>query len=892
MSYPDLHASDLHASDPRAQGPSSPVTAALARGPLLFDGAAGTFLQARGLAPGELPETWNLSHPDRIREMHRAYAEAGCDILTANTFGANSLKFSEEETARLVRAGIELAREAGPFAACDIGPTGRLLEPLGDLPFEKAVPVFAHTARCAAEAGADLILIETMSDLYELKAAVLGAREACSLPIFATVTFDASGKLLTGADPAAVCALLEGLGVTALGVNCSLGPEQLGPIVEDLLAHTSLPVIVQPNAGLPRTEGGLVRYDVGPDVFAAAGRTFLQAGARVLGGCCGTTPDHIRALRGVIDAFCERSGDACGTDEREAHTHGAQGPAAEGPAAGSGAGAGPSDGRTAADGLPVPVISSWSRTVRFDGDPVLIGERINPTGKKRFRQALRDRDIDYIVREGLAQEEAGAQVLDVNVGLPDVDEAALMEEAVRALQAVTALPLQLDTSDPRALERGLRAYNGKALINSVNGKAESMAAVFPLVKKYGGVVVALTLDEAGIPDTADGRIAVARRIYETAESYGLSKADILIDPLAMTVSTDSDAALITLETLRRVRDELGGRTILGVSNVSFGLPRRPVIGAAMFTMAMQNGLSAAIIDPLSDEMMKSWYAFRALTGRDGRCQAYVTEFSPAGNGRFAQVSDGPSAGAARTGATASAESAGTPAGPAGSAGTPGLAAAAAGRNAGSASLTLPLAVQKGLAADAARLCREALEAGREPLDVIDRDLIPALTVVGEGFEAKTVFLPGLLMSADAASAAFEEIKKRLSASGETRKAQGRIVLATVKGDIHDIGKNIVKVLLENYGFDVIDLGKDVAPEAVCETVTREKIRLVGLSALMTTTVPAMEETIRLLRAAAPGCLVMVGGAVMTQSYADRIGADFYGKDAMASVRYAQQVFAQ
>ncbi|MBQ5951854.1 MAG: homocysteine S-methyltransferase family protein [Lachnospiraceae bacterium] len=827
---------------------TSPVLSELSRRRLFIDGACGTYLQEKGLAPGRSPETWNSERPEEVLAMHRAYLDAGCDILTANTFGAAGSDDPESAAA----AGVRLARraadeaaparaaagKAGPFAALDLGPTGRLLAPMGDLPFEEAVSLYARTVRAGAAAGADLVLIETMGDTGELRAAVLAAKENCDLPVFASVTFDESGRLLTGADPAAVAALLTGLRVDAIGINCSLGPEQLLPIAQKLLACTDLPVLVSPNAGLPRTQGGLVRYDVGPEGFAACGARFAAAGVRLLGGCCGTTPAHIRAL---IET-CRDLPFAAPAPGAAAARPGTVSENADVSAASRGA-----------------VISSFCRTVTFGDEPVLIGERINPTGKKRFQQALREHDIDYLVREGLAQEDAGAQVLDVNVGLPGIDEPAMMEEAVRALQAVTPLPLQLDTSDPRALERGLRAYTGKALINSVNGKEESMEAVFPLAAKYGGAVVALTLDESGIPDTADGRIAIARKILERAASYGIPAHDILIDSLAMAVSADSRAALVTLETLRRVREELGCGTVLGVSNVSFGLPRRPAIGAVYLTMALQNGLCAAIMNPMSPEMMTAWHAFRTLAGLDDRCAAYIDYCASLPEA----VSAAPSSPAAAPSAKASA------AGP----------------------LTLGAAVQRGLASDAARLCREALDAGEDPLALIDGQLVPALGVVGEGFEKKTVFLPGLLMSAEAAAAAFEEIKQKLLAAGQERAARGRIVLATVRGDIHDIGKNIVKVLLENYGFEVLDLGKDVAPETVSDAVTANGIRLVGLSALMTTTVPSMEATIALLRKTAPDCRVMVGGAVMTQEYADRIGADFYGKDAMASVRYAEQLFS-
>lgn len=786
----------------------------LGRERLFFDGGTGTLLQAQGLRGGELPETWNLLHPERIRAVHRAYLEAGSDVVCTNTFGANPLKFpagSGFDPDALVRAGVELAlqarREAGregdSWVALDLGPTGRLLRPMGDLDFEDAVALYARMVRSGAAAGADLVIIETMSDSYEAKAAVLAAKENCALPVVVTTVYGENGKLLTGGDVPAVVALLEGLGVDALGVNCGLGPAQMVPIVKQLLERSSLPVVVNPNAGLPRSVGGQTVYDIGPEEFASLMEGVAALGAHGLGGCCGTTPEHIRALV----SRCRDLPFAPPSEKR----------------------------RT--------VVSSYARAVEIGGDPVIIGERINPTGKKRFQQALRERDIGYLLAEAVAQEEAGAHILDVNVGLPDVDEPALLTEAVCAIQAVVPLPLQLDTADPAAMERAMRRYNGKPMLNSVSGKAESMAAVFPLVKKYGGVVVGLTLDENGIPDTADGRVAIAKKIRDAAAAYGIPPWDVVIDPLTLTVSSDQRAAAVTLEALERIGREVGCPTILGVSNVSFGLPRRELVNAAFFTMALQRGLSCAILNPKAEGMMAAWRAFRALAGLDGQCGDYITAYG------------GQSA----------------PAAPAVSAAAP-----------------LDECVLRGLQEGAAQAARAALAAGTDPMELVNGQLIPALDRVGRGFENGTLYLPQLLMSAEAAKAAFEVVKAALA--GSPRAEKGTVVLATVKGDIHDIGKNIVKVLLENYGFRVDDLGRDVPPEAVLEAAARPGVKLVGLSALMTTTVVNMERTIALLREQAPQVQVVAGGAVLTEEYAGRIGAHRYAKDAMATVRFAEEVY--
>ncbi|MCQ4828002.1 homocysteine S-methyltransferase family protein [Hungatella sp. SL.1.14] len=795
---------------------------------VFFDGGTGSLLQANGLKPGELPETWNILHPEIVTKLHYDYLEAGADIIKTNTFGANGLKFndaSEYGLDEIVTAAMENAKKAVSkagdkgYIALDIGPTGKLLKPLGDLGFEEAYRLFSDVVAVGAREGADLVLIETMSDSYEVKAAVLAAKENCKLPVFATMIFDSKGKLLTGGTVESTVALLEGLGVDALGINCGLGPVQMKGILADIMKAASVPVIVNPNAGLPRSEGGRTVYDIDADEFAGTMREIVEMGACVVGGCCGTTPEHIRKTI----ALCKDQ--PARMPEKKNRT----------------------------------VISSYAQAVEIDKNPVLIGERINPTGKSKFKQALRDHNLEYILREGVAQQDNGAHVLDVNVGLPEIDEAAMMEEVVMELQSIIDLPLQIDTSNIQAMERALRVYNGKPLINSVNGKQEVMEAVFPLVKRYGGVVVALALDEDGIPETADGRLKVAEKIYAKASEYGIERKDIVIDALCMTVSSDSRGAITTLETVRRVRDELCGKTILGVSNISFGLPQREIVNAAFFTMALQNGLNAAIINPNSEAMMRSYYSFRVLADLDPQCSEYISVYS----GQVATLGQTVRQG----GGSGKADGSGS-----------------------AISASLAESIERGLKESAHQAVTELLKT-LEPLVIINEEMIPALDRVGKGFEKGTVFLPQLLMSAEAVKAAFEVIKEQLAKSGREEEKKGKIILATVKGDIHDIGKNIVKVLLENYGYDVIDLGKDVPPELVVETAVEQAVKLVGLSALMTTTVPSMEETIRQLQKAAPGTKVMVGGAVLTEDYAKTIGADRYCRDAMASVNYAERVFS-
>ena len=776
---------------------------------LFFDGGMGTLLQEQGLQAGELPETWNLKNPEPIIQIHKAYLAAGADIILANTFGANRFKYGED-LEKIVTAGVANAKKAvaesgkKAYVALDIGSTGKLLKPMGTLDFEEAVGVFAEIIRVGEKAGADLILIETMSDTYELKAAVLAAKENSTLPIMATVIFDESKKMLTGASPQVVVSLLEGLGVDALGINCGLGPKQMKEIVKELLKYASIPVIVNPNAGLPRSENGKTVFDVGAEEFAEDMEEIVTMGAWFAGGCCGTTPAHIQAM---VEKCKEIT--------------------------------------------PVPIapknytfVTSYSTAVELGGRPVIIGERINPSGKSKFKQALRDHNIDYILEEGVKQEDSGAHILDVNVGLPEIDEAAMMETIVYELQSIMPIPLQIDTTNMEAMERALRIYNGKPMINSVNGKAEIMEQVFPLVKKYGGVVVGLALDEDGIPDTTEGRLAIAEKIYQTGEKYGISRKDIVIDALVMTMSTNNESAKITLDTVKEITAR-GGKTVLGVSNISFGLPQRELINAAFFTMAMNNGLSAGIINPNAKAMRQAYDTFCVLGGYDVQCMNYIENYA---------VTDAPNA----------------------------VAKPAA------AKLNLTDSIIKGLKDQAYRATEEELKT-KEPMEIINGELVPALDVVGQGFEKGTMFLPQLLMSAEAAKAGFEAIRQYVQSHGEAQEKKATIVIATVKGDIHDIGKNIVQVLLENYGYEVIDLGKDVPPEKIVETVVDKHAPLVGLSALMTTTVVNMEESIKELHKEAPWCKIMVGGAVLTQEYADMIGADFYGKDAMQSVYYAERL---
>lgn len=775
-----------------------------------LDGGMGTLLQKSGLQPGELPERWNISHPEVIKEIHKSYYDSGSNIVNTNTFGANSLKFDTDELSEIIYHAVKNADEARKassgkqekFIALDVGPTGKLLKPLGDLDFEDAVKAFAEVISLGVKYGVDLITIETMNDSYETKAAVLAAKENSDLPIIVTNAYGENGRLMTGADPAVMAAMLEGMGVDAIGANCSLGPKQLMGVMDELLKYCSVPVAFKPNAGLPKSDGKVTYYDVDAEEFAQDIKLAVANGVRIVGGCCGTTPEYIKKV-------CELTRDMR-PKEIEKKTY--------------------------------SVCTSYNKAVFFGEKPILIGERINPTGKKRFKQALLENDIGYILQEAVNQQAKGVHVLDVNVGLPGIDEAQMLTNSVCELQCVTDLPLQIDSSDPIAMESALRRYNGKAMINSVNGKEENLNAIFPLVKKYGGFVVALTLDEKGIPSTVDGRMKIARKILLTAALYGINKKDIIFDPLAMTVSADKMSAITTLETVKKITEQLGCNTSLGVSNVSFGLPSRDLVNAAFFTTAMENGLSAAIMNPYSERMMEAYYSFNVVKGLDENCMDFIN---------FASQQE--------VQPTAKQEN----------------------------SLTLKEAIEKGLKEKASEITT-AMLGNSAPLDIVNAHVIPALDNVGKRFEEKKLFLPQLLMSAEAAKASFEVIKATMSADGSSVK-KGSIVIATVHGDIHDIGKNIVKLLLENYGYNVIDLGKNVPPETVLRAVTDNHAPLVGLSALMTTTVPAMEETVKLIKENAPWCKTVVGGAVLTQDYADKIGADKYAADAMESVRYAESV---
>lgn len=782
---------------------------------IYLDGGMGTLLQSCGLAPGELPERWNMEHPEEIVRIHKMYFDAGSNVVNSNTFGANSLKFDDDELEKIIKSALENARQAAEksenkgekYVALDIGPTGRLLKPYGDFDFEEAVAVFAKTVRLGVKYGADLIFIETMNDSYETKAAVLAAKENSDLPIFASNAYGEDGKLMTGASPDAMVAMLEGLGVDALGVNCSLGPKQLEGVIDEILKYSSTPVILKPNAGLPASDGERTYYDVDAESFAECVAVMAKKGVGIIGGCCGTTPEYIKK---TVEA----------TKDIEFE--------------------------------PIPkknftVVSSYTHAVRIGEKPILIGERINPTGKKRFKAALMENDMAYILNEGMNQQDRGADILDVNVGLPGIDERAMLENAVCEIQAVIDLPLQIDTTLSTAMEAALRRYNGKAMVNSVTGKAESMEKIFPLVKKYGGVVVALTLDEDGIPKDAAGKIRIAEKILENAKKYGIDKKDIVFDTLCMAISADSSAAVNTLQALNYIRNKMGVNTVLGVSNISFGLPERETINANFFAFALENGLSAGIINPYSDGILKAYYTFMTIHNMDENCSEYIkfiTSLESAEKNETVKTKD--------------------------------------------ETIDLKTAISRGLKEKAAESC-EVLLKDHAPLDIVNNDIVPALDSVGKGFEEKKVYLPQLLMSAEAAKSAFDKIKDAIAASGAKSEKKCTFVIATVQGDIHDIGKNIVKVLLENYGFDVVDLGRDVAPEVIADTVVEKNAPVCGLSALMTTTVPAMEKTIVLLREKAPWCKVVVGGAVLNREYAEMIGADKYAKDAMETVRYAESI---
>lgn len=812
---------------------------------LFFDGAMGSLLQKSGLPSGYIPEYWNIEKPEVIKGIHKAYLEAGANIIETNSFGANPAKMEDAkyDPADLMKAAVTLAKEsiaeikgganadadtdagkananakaatkAGPagagagrpmYVAASLGTTGRLLEPLGDMTFDQAYDGYKKMWMAAEEAGADLLLIETMTDTYELKAGILAAKENTSLPIIASVMLNENGQLLTGANIEAVVTLLEGLRVDALGINCGFGPHQMAEFVKEMVKTTRLPMLVNPNAGLPKVVGGETVYDLTIEDFVEETASFVEAGVSLIGGCCGTTPDHIKAL---IKA-CEN------LEVKEPQ------------------------------GERITRVSSYSHSVKIGQEysPVVIGEKINPTGNKIFKEALKNDDMGTVLKLAKDQGSRDARVLDINVGLPELDEIFTLEKVMKNIQSVMDLPLMIDTSNTAAMERAVRYYNGKPFINSVNGKAESMEAVLPIAQKYGGVLIALTLDENGILKTAEGRFMVAKKIVDKAAEYGIGPEDIVVDPLTLTVSADKTAAAVTLESIKLIKEKLGVKTSLGVSNVSFGLPSRENITATFYAMALQAGLDAAIMNPFSDKIMSEYYSFRALAGLDESCLDYIAHFENVEN----------------TGTTKLKE------------------------------YTLMDSIVSGLKGDA-RAATENLAKELEPLEIIDKHIIPALEIVGVGFEKGTTYLPQLLMSAEAAQEAFAVVKIAMDKKGQgAQTSKGKIILATVEGDIHDIGKNIVKVLLENYGYEIIDLGKNVPARDILEAAKKEKVRLVGLSALMTTTVPSMEETIKLLRAEGLDCKVVVGGAVLTDEYAKMIHADCYCKDAMATVRYAEQL---
>lgn len=785
---------------------------------VILDGGMGSLLQERGLAPGELPERWNISHSDVIAEIHSMYISAGSDIITANTFGLNSLKYSSEEMKAIAFAALKNARAAGAkLVAYDMGPCGRMLKPWGDLDFEDAVSIFKEQAVLAETLGYDLVIIETMADSYETKAALLAVKESTDLPVIVSNAYGSDGKLLTGAGPKAMVAMLEGLGADAIGANCSLGPAQLKSVVNELAKYASVPVFVQPNAGLPSVKDGKTFYDISPDEFADITASMADFGVSIFGGCCGTGPEHIKLLAEKLKA-------APANISKEKN---------------------------------ISLVSSYAACVEIssslDGAPVIVGERINPSGNKELKEAIQNQNIDYILKLGLEQEDAGAHILDVNMGVPGTDEPANLKKSVFEMQAVSACPLSIDSSDAAALEAAVRIYNGKPLINSVNGKDESLNTVLPIAAKYGGVLVCLCLDESGIHEKAEGRFAIAERIVKKAAELGIKKKDLIFDALTMPVSAKEGSAIEIIKTMDLIKNRLGCNTILGVSNISFGLPGRQRLNAAFFSQALEHGLSAGIVNPLSKDMMSSYYSFLALHGYDKGFEKYINYMDGEGN-------DVPKAEIKEAGSDTD----------------------------------LKNALIKGLKALAGNITKSLLES-RDALDIINSEIIPALDFVGKAYEEKRLYLPQLLLSAEAAQAAFSEIKSRgISGSGsDTGIAKSeKFVIATVKGDIHDIGKNIVKLILSNYGFDVIDLGKDVSKEQVLKAVKESGAELCGLSALMTTTVPAMKDTIELLKKEAPACRVIVGGAVLTKEYAQSIGADYYARDAMDTVNYAKRVTAQ
>jgi len=776
----------------------------------ISDGGMGTMLfSLRPDLSSVLSEKFNLLAPEIVTSIHKAYYEAGSNIVSTNTFGANILKYSYDELSEIIAAAVnnvKLARDSAnanqeKFVALDIGPTGRLLEPFGNLSFEDAVNVFKTTCEIGSKLGIDLIVIETFTDLYETKAAVIGAKEACDLPIIVTNAYSENGKLLTGASPRTVIETLTGLGVDAIGINCSFGPKESLSIIDEYIKYSKLPISFKPNAGLPDSEG---KYTLSPKDFAETIEPTIKEGVSIVGGCCGTTPDFIKAVSGFANLF------------KTERTIGK-----------------------------ATVVTSGTKAVEFGKDTVVIGERLNPTGKKVMKEALKNNDMDYILREGEHEIEEGADILDVNVGMPGIDEPEMMVRAVKTLQQSVSVPLQIDTTDSEALSRALRIYNGKPLINSVNGKKESMDVVFPLAKKYGGVIVCLLLDEDGIPETTEGRIEIAKKIIKEAEKYGISTENLIFDALCLTISTDKNAGIVTLNSVKALTD-MGLKTVLGVSNISYGLPERPVVNSTFYSLAKENGLSSAIINPYMPNVFDE-HAKQALLGEDENCTAYI-EYISSKTQDVAPISN----------------------------------------TADDKKETLFDAIRKGHKQSAETITNELILT-KSTLEIINEEIIPSLNKVGEDYEKNVIFLPQLLMSAETAGVAFGVIKKATESSKTKTEAKAKFVIATVKGDIHDIGKNIVKMLLQNYGYDVIDLGKDVAPIKVLEACKETGARLVGLSALMTTTLPSMKETVDILRREVPDAKICVGGAVLTQEYADTIGADKYAKDAMDTVAWAESV---
>jgi len=779
---------------------------------LIFDGAMGTMLQAHGMKAGELSERYNIDRPELIEKIHRSYLAVGADVITTNTFGANRFKLLDTglSVEEVVTKGVEIARKAAGnrLVALDLGPLGQLMEPYGNLSFEAAYDAFKEQVRAGSSAGADLILIETMADVYEARAAILAAKENSDLPVICTMTFQADGRTLTGTDPMTMVNIVQNLGVDALGINCSLGPKEIIPLVQEILKYSKLPVIVQPNAGLPKVKGKETVFEIGPEEFGSYGRELAQMGVRILGGCCGTTPEHIRALKKALQGLRP----------------------------------------VKIEPFRITAASSATKTVIFDGKPRIIGERLNPTGKKRLKEALKSRDFDYILREAVDQKDHGADLLDVNVGLPEIDEKAVMVRTIKEVQGIVNLPLQLDSVKPEVIEAGVRICNGRPIVNSVNGEAKVLETILPIVKKYGCLVVALTLDEKGIPETAEERLRIAERIINKAAEYGISKEDIIVDCLVLTASAQQKEVRETVKAVRLVKEKLGVKTLLGVSNVSYGLPARGILNRTFLAMTLAEGLDSAILNPLDEDMMATVKAFNVLWNYDQGSKEFIAAYS-----ELKKQETVP-----HTSAT--------------------------GRD-------LKKIIIDGLREEAAAGVRELLK-NHTGLEIVDNYLVPALDVVGERYERGEIFLPQLIQSAETVKRAFEVIKEDMlkNASADQTMEKGKIVLATVKGDVHDIGKNIVKILLENYGYKVYDLGKDVAIERIVETVQQEKVPLVGLSALMTTTVVNMEETINALRKSCPGCKVMVGGAVLNEEYARMIGADFYCEDAKEAVKTAEQVF--